>query len=73
MDYVPTQLPEILRGIGIEAEGRDLSSIRASSQPANLREDVASGGGTYSWRHINNFNPCVKFLMGFGNCYCGHL
>jgi opacity protein-like surface antigen len=67
IDYLPTQVPEILRGIGIEAEGRDLSLNRSSSQPANLREDVASGGVIYSWRRISNFNPYAKFLMGFGN------
>jgi opacity protein-like surface antigen len=67
IDYTPTRLPQILEGIGIEAEGRDLSLNRSSSQPPNLREDVASGGVIYSWRRHDNFRPYGKVLFGFGN------
>jgi opacity protein-like surface antigen len=67
IDYFPRSVPQIIRGIGMEAEGRDLSLNRSSLQPANLREDVASGGVIYSWRHIKNLNPYGKFLIGFGN------
>jgi opacity protein-like surface antigen len=67
LDYFPNQLPQILQGIGIEAEARDLSLGRSSSQPANLREDTAEGGLIYSWRHFHNVHPYGKFLMGYGN------
>jgi hypothetical protein len=67
IDYTPTQLPKILNGLGVEAEARDLSLNRSSSQPPNLRLDEASGGVIYFWRHIQNLRPYGKFLMGYGN------
>ena len=66
IDFTPPKLPQILRGIAIEAEGRDISLNRSALQ-VNLREDVASGGVIYSWRNFRNFSPYGKFLMGFGN------
>jgi hypothetical protein len=66
-DYSPTFLPHRLEGLGIEAEGRDLSLNRSSDQSANLREDVASGGVLYAWRHFYAFRPYGKYLMGYGN------
>jgi Outer membrane protein beta-barrel domain len=67
VDYMPTFLPRPLEGLGIEAEARDLSLNRSSSQPSNLREDVASGGVIYSWSRYYRFRPYGKFLMGYGN------
>ena len=67
MDYFPSQVPHFLQGIGIEAEARDLSLGRSSSQPSNLREDTIEGGVIYSWRHFHNVHPYGKFLMGYGN------
>ncbi len=67
IDYTPKRVPLLLRGIGIEAEARDLNYGRSPSQPANLREDTAEGGVIYSWRRFRNFTPYGKFLMGFGN------
>jgi hypothetical protein len=67
VDYFPNQVPRLLQGIGIEAEARDLSLDRSSSQPANLREDTVEGGLIYSWRHFRNVHPYGKFLMGYGN------
>lgn len=66
-DYTPNWVPQRLHGIGLEVEARDLNYHRSPSQPANLREDIASGGVIYSWRHFHNFRPYGKFLMGFGN------
>ncbi len=67
IDYNPEWLPAKLHGIGLEAEARDLSLNRSSDQSANLREDVASGGGIYSWNRFYPFRPYGKFLMGYGN------
>lgn len=66
LDFTPPKLPQILHGIGLEVEGRDLSLNRSSIQ-VNLREDVASGGVMYSYRNFKNFSPYAKFLMGYGN------
>ena len=67
IDYTPARVPQILQGIGIEAEGRDLSLNRSSSQPPNLREDVASGGVIYFWRGNDKVRPFAKALFGLGN------
>lgn len=67
IDYTPNRAPSLLRGIGIEAEARDLNYDRSPSQPSNLREDVIGGGVIYSWRHFRNIRPYGKFLMGYGN------
>jgi opacity protein-like surface antigen len=67
IDYSPNWVPSLLRGIGIEVEGRDLSLDRSSSQAPNLREDVAEGGLIYSWRRFRSFRPYAKGAMGYGN------
>jgi len=67
VDYYPTRMPWFLHGLGVEAEARDLSLGRSSSQPSNLREDVAGGGLIYSWRHFRNFRPYGKLLGAYGN------
>jgi opacity protein-like surface antigen len=67
IDYTLPHMPHLLNGIGLEAEARDLNYFRSSTQPANLRQDVASGGVIYSWPRYRSFRPYGKFLMGFGN------
>ncbi len=67
INYIPNSLPWILSGLGIEAEARDLNYGRSSSQPANLREDIAQGGLIYSWPRYRNFRPYAKFSEGYGN------
>jgi hypothetical protein len=47
IDYRPPKLPQVLRGIALEAEARDLSRNRSAFQ-VDLREDVASGGVMHS-------------------------
>jgi opacity protein-like surface antigen len=71
LDYSPTRTPRLLRGIGVEAEARDLNYGRSSSQP-NLREDTAEGAVIYSWPHYLNIRPYGKFLMGLGNTDYGN-
>jgi hypothetical protein len=65
-DYTPYRMPQILRGLGVEAEARDLSLNHSSSQPPNLRLDVASGGAIYA-RRLTNFRLYAKALYGLGN------
>jgi hypothetical protein len=71
LDYFPTRTPRLLRGIGIEAEARDLNYGRSSSQP-NLREDTVEGAVIYSCPHFLNIRPYGKFLMGLGNTDYGN-
>lgn len=73
IDYTPNRVPRLLRGIGLEAEARDLNYGRSSSQPPNLREDAAGGGVIYSWPRFRDFRPYGKFLMGFGNTDYGSI
>jgi hypothetical protein len=63
-DYTPNHVPAILRGIGLEAEARDLRYGR--SKPKDLRRDVVGGGVIYSWPHYRDFRPYAKYEMGFG-------
>ena len=58
--------PSLLRGFGIEVEGRDLNYDRTGSDP-KLRLDTAGGGAIYTWRHYRNFHPYVKFLVEYGS------
>lgn len=56
--------PALLRGLGVEAEARDLNYGRSTP---NLRMDTVSGGAIYRWRHFDRFNPYAKFLVGYGS------
>jgi opacity protein-like surface antigen len=67
IDYNPEWLPGRLRGLGIEAEARDLSLNYSAKNGPIYKEDVASGGVLYRWEHYNRFRPYGKFLMGYGN------
>lgn len=65
-DYTPSWIPARLRGLGLEAEARDISFGHSSSQPSNFREDTVGGGGIYTWRHFRNFRPYGKFIASYG-------
>ena len=58
--------PGFLRGLSVEVEVRDLNYMRSSRQ-LNLRQDTASGGVIYAWRHYQKFAPYAKFLAGYGS------
>jgi len=58
--------PSLLRGIGIEIEGRDINYGRPATLP-KMRQDVGEGGVIYPWRHYRNFKPYGKFLIGMGS------
>jgi opacity protein-like surface antigen len=62
--------PSLLRGLGIEVEGRDINFGRPSSlevYPSKMRQSTALGGVIYTVRHYRNFHPYAKYLMGIGS------
>jgi hypothetical protein len=65
-DWYPEKLPHILRGLGVEAEARDIGLNRSSTQ-TNVRQDTAGAGPIYAWRHFQNFHPYAKYLIAFGS------
>jgi opacity protein-like surface antigen len=67
IDYTPNHVPDILHGIGVEVEARDLNYGRSATASPNLRQDVAEGGVIYSWPRYRNFRPYGKLERGFGN------
>ena len=67
IDYSPSWVPSLLRGVGLEVEAHDLHFGQSSSQPKNLRQDVASGGVFYSWPRYSGIRPYVNYQMGLGN------
>jgi hypothetical protein len=66
IDYYPKFLPSLMRGIGVEAEARDITLDESNTQ-ANVREDTGQGGPIYAWCHFRNFHPYGKFLIGYGS------
>jgi opacity protein-like surface antigen len=65
LDYTPP-LPARLHGLGIEAEGKWTGLDRSYAQ-RDIREEVATGGPTYTFHSFHHIHPYTKFLMGFGN------
>jgi len=58
--------PSVLRGFGLEAEGRDLNYDRTGYTP-NLRQDTALGGVRYTFHRFRDLHPYAKFLAGIGS------
>jgi opacity protein-like surface antigen len=71
IDWDINRGPSLIRGLGIELEGRDLSFGRTANYPA-LRQDTAGGGVIYTVRHFNNIHPYGKFLASYGSIDFGH-
>ncbi|MGD0800059.1 MAG: outer membrane beta-barrel protein [Terracidiphilus sp.] len=67
IDYSLIHVPSFLRGIGIEAEARDLNLDHKNKTQPNLRQDTAEGGLIYAWPHFRNLHPYGKFFAGYGN------
>jgi len=67
IDYYPTYLPHFLRGLGVDAEARDLNYDRPNTVPSDFRQDTAAGGPIYTWRRFPNFQIYAKGLVGFGS------
>jgi opacity protein-like surface antigen len=64
IDVAPFRHPQLLHGLGLEGEARDLNY----GQPANsrLRLYTFGGGPIYTWRHFRNFHPYGKFAVDYG-------
>ncbi len=77
-DFYPKQLPQILNGLGVEVEARDISLHQNCIPPGssycpqkNMRQDTAGGGVIYNW-HLNwhfvrGFDVYGKFLVEDGS------
>lgn len=59
-------MPEALKGLGIEAEGRDINWATPSSIPGH-RMDTAVIGPAYEWRRRGRVRPFGKYLLGIGS------
>jgi opacity protein-like surface antigen len=66
LDWNLNRMPQKLQGLGLEAEGRDLSFNRTGWQP-KLRQDTAEGGAIYHWPYFERFHPYAKFMAGYGS------
>jgi opacity protein-like surface antigen len=70
VDWNFYRAPSLLRGLGIEVEGRDINFGRPSVLEAfssKMRQSTALGGVIYTVRHYRNFHPYAKYLMGIGS------
>jgi opacity protein-like surface antigen len=67
IDYTPNRMPWHLRGIGLEAEARDLNYGRSPTVSPMIREDTAEGGVIYSWPRYHKIRPYGKLMLGYGN------
>jgi hypothetical protein len=65
-DWRISRVPPVLRGIGIEAEGRDVLWGAPTSLKGH-RMTTGSGGVIYEWRRAGRLRPYGKFLIGFGS------
>jgi len=65
-------MPRPLRGIGIDAEARDINSGLPVGVP-RMRQDTASGGPVYTVRKFSKVQPYAKYLVGFGSIDFGPL
>jgi opacity protein-like surface antigen len=66
VDYRPP-MPSALRGLGFEAEARDVS-FNKTTEPSNFRQDTIGGGPIYTLPlKPRNFRPYVKFLIDQGS------
>jgi opacity protein-like surface antigen len=66
IDWSPPSLPPILRGVGLEIEGRDLNFARPSSL-TKMRQDTFAGGLVYNWPRYRIAQPYFQYLMGMGS------
>jgi hypothetical protein len=66
-DYQPSVLPYVLRGLGIEAEGRDLNSGGLTCGGTTFRLYAFGGGAIYKVQHFKWIHPYGKYLISLGN------
>lgn len=65
-------MPKVLRGLGIDAEGRDINSGLPTGVP-KMRQDTALGGASYTVRKFGKVQPYGKYLIGLGSIDFGPL
>lgn len=58
--------PSFLRGLGVEAEARDLNFLRSGGDP-KLRQDTIGAGPIYTWHRFGRIHPYAKFLIDYGS------
>jgi len=58
--------PGLLRGLGVEVEGRDIDWAHPSGLP-QLRHDTFLGGPIYTWRHYRKLYLYGKGFAGIGS------
>lgn len=56
----------LLRGFGMEAEGRDVNYMRPSTLP-RMRQSTILVGTNYTWPYSRRFRPYAKYLWGLGS------
>ncbi len=64
-DWAFYRAPGALKGVAIEAFGRDLNFDRTGLDPL-LRQVVGGGGVLWAWRHYRVVQPYGKLLAGYG-------
>ncbi|KAA6464933.1 porin family protein [Acidobacteria bacterium AB60] len=64
--------PKVLRGLGLDIEGRDINSGLPAGVP-RMRQDTALGGFSYTSRRFGRVQPYGKYLVGFGSIDFGPL
>ena len=58
----------LLKGFGLEIEGRDLNYLRPSTL-AVMRQSTILGGSTYTWPYSRTVRPLAKYLVGMGSIH----
>jgi hypothetical protein len=66
LDWSPPILPPVLRGVGLEIEGRDINFGRPSSLN-RMRQDTFAGGVVYNWPRYRVAQPYFQYLLGMGS------
>lgn len=66
VDWRLPHMPRVLRGLGIEFEGRDVNYSTPSYIPGH-RMDTALGGPIYQFRRQSRIRPYLKYMAGIGS------
>lgn len=64
-DWTIRQMPRILQGVGVEAEGRDLT-IDAPAELSFFQYETVGGGLIYHFLRPRNIHPYAKVFDDFG-------
>ena len=67
IDYSPSWVPSLLRGVGLEVEAHDLHFGQSSSAAEESSAGRCLGRVFYSWPRYSGIRPYVNYQMGLGN------